>query len=225
MGDMIERLQHCALFAGITQQEIEALLGCLRPVRRTYPKDAVIWHEGERVQSVGLVLSGRAVILRDDFWGNRSILGESAAGDLFGESYACAPGVPLTVSVIAAEDCEVLFINIAQALTMCTHVCAFHVRLVNNLMHILAGKNLMLSRKIDHLSRRSTREKLLAYLSDQAEAQGSSSFDIPFNRQELADYLSVDRSALSQVLSCMKREGLLDFQRSHFTLFTDRSEP
>ena len=155
---------------------------------------------------------------------HRSILGESAAGDLFGESYACAPGAPLTVSVIAAEDCEVLFINIAQALTMCTHVCAFHVRLVNNLMHILAGKNLMLSRKIDHLSRRTTREKLLAYLSDQAEAQGGSSFDIPFNRQELADYLSVDRSALSQVLSCMKREGLLDFQRSHFTLFTDRSE-
>lgn len=103
MGDMIERLQHCALFAGITQQEIEALLGCLRPVRRTYSKDAAIWHEGERVQSVGLVLSGRAVILRDDFWGNRSILGESAAGDLFGESYACAPGAPLTVSVIAAR--------------------------------------------------------------------------------------------------------------------------
>ncbi|MFR4972893.1 MAG: NADH-ubiquinone oxidoreductase-F iron-sulfur binding region domain-containing protein, partial [Butyricicoccus pullicaecorum] len=136
-------------------------------------------------------------------------MGESAEGDLFGESYACAPGAPLTVSVIAAEDCEVLFINIAQALTMCTHVCAFHVRLVNNLMHILAGKNLMLSRKIDHLSRRTTREKLLAYLSDQAEAQGSSSFDIPFNRQELADFLSVDRSALSRVLSCMKREGLL----------------
>lgn len=221
---MIERLQRCALFAGMNPQEIETLLTCLRPMRRTYPKDAVIWQEGEHVQNVGLVLRGRVVILRDDFWGNRSILGESTTGDLFGESYACASGAPLMVSVIAAEECEILFVGIAQAMSMCTQTCSFHLRLIQNIIGILAGKNLMLSRKIDHLSRRSTREKLLAYLSDQAEAQGSSSFQIPFNRQELADYLSVDRSALSQVLGCMKREGLLDFQRSHFTLFTDRSE-
>lgn len=221
MTEMAARLTRNALFAGITPQEIDVLLGCLHPVHRTYRKDDVIWQEGARVHTVGLVLRGRAVILRDDFWGNRSILEEAGTGGLFGEAYACTPGLPLAVSVVAAEECEVLFVEIADALTVCGQACGFHNRLVHNLMHILAEKNLVLSRKIDYLSRRSIREKLLAYLSDQAELHGSPVFDIPFNRQQLADYLAVDRSALSQVLSGMKQEGLLDFRRSRFTLFTE----
>lgn len=224
MEQVISQLQNSAIFSGITRQEISALLGSLRPVARSYDKNEIIWQEGESAHTVGLVLRGKVLVLRDDFWGNRSILGEAAAGDLFGEAYACAESQNLTVSVLAAEPCEVLFVEIAHTLKMCNHACSFHLRLIQNLMQILAGKNLMLARKIDHLSRRTTREKLLAYLSWQAQVHGSSTFDIPFNRQQLADYLSVDRSALSQELSRMKRAGLVDFTRSHFTLLSDRSE-
>ncbi len=220
MQDLVERICGNALFEGIEAQEIETLVGCLRPVQRTYQKNEVIWQEGDRVHTVGLVIEGKVLILRDDFWGNRSILGEAAAGSLFGESYACAPGQPVTVSVLAAEDCTVVFLEIAQALAVCSQACSFHLRMIQNLMQILAQKNLMLSRKIDHISRRTTREKLLAFLSYHAQEQGSATFDIPFNRQELADYLSVDRSALSQELGRMKRDGLVDFTRSHFTLLS-----
>ncbi len=220
MQDLVERICKNALFEGMELQEIETLVGCLRPVQRTYRKNEVIWQEGDHVHTVGLVVEGKVLILRDDFWGNRSILGEAAAGGLFGESYACAPGQPVTVSVLAAEDCTVVFLEIAQALAVCGQACSFHLRMIQNLMQILAQKNLMLSRKIDHISRRSTREKLLAFLSYHAQEQGSATFDIPFNRQELADYLSVDRSALSQELGRMKRDGLVEFTRSHFTLLS-----
>lgn len=224
MKEVISQLQNSAVFSGIPPQEISALLGCLRPVLRRYEKNEIIWQEGEPAHTVGLILRGKVMILRDDFWGNRSILGEAAAGDLFGEAYACATAHTLTVSVLAAEPCEVLFVEIAHTLETCSHVCSFHLRLIQNLIHILASKNLMLARKIDHLSRRTTREKLLAYLSWQAQLHQTATFDIPFNRQQLADYLSVDRSALSQELGRMKRDGLVDFTRSHFTLLSDRSE-
>lgn len=220
MQDFVGQISGNALFEGIEPQEMEALMSCLRPVRRSYQKNEVIWQEGDVVHTVGLVAQGKVLILRDDFWGNRSILGEAGVGDLFGESYACAPGQPVTVSVLAVEDSTVIFLEIAQAMAVCGQACTFHLRLIQNLMQILAQKNLMLSRKIDHISRRSTREKLLAYLSYHAQEQGSSTFDIPFNRQELADYLSVDRSALSQELGRMKHDGLVDFTRSHFTLLS-----
>ena len=224
MQDFEGQISKNALFDGIDPQEMRALMGCLRPVKRSYHKNEVIWHEGDRVHTVGLVAEGAVLILRDDFWGNRSILGEAVAGDLFGESYACVPGQPVTVSVLAAEDSTIVFLEIAQALAVCGQACTFHLRLVQNLMQILAQKNLMLSRKIDHISRHSTREKLLAYLSYHAQEKGNSTFDIPFNRQELADYLSVDRSALSQELGRMKRDGLIDFTRSHFTLLSGEIE-
>lgn len=223
MQDIVAELQRNELFRGISAEDIRTLLDCLHPVRHTYDKDTLIWREGEQTRAAGLVLRGKVLILRDDFWGNRNILGEAGAGDLFGEAYACTPDARLTVSVLAAAACEVLFVEIPQILTACSRVCAFHTRLIQNLMQVLAGKNLMLSRKIDHISRRTTREKLLAYLSDQAEVHGTAAFEIPFNRQQLADYLSVDRSALSQELGKMKRDGLLDCTRSRFTLHTDVS--
>lgn len=224
MQDFVSQVSENALFEGIAPQEMEVLMGCLRPIKRNYHKNEVIWQEGDCVHTVGLVAQGKVLILRDDFWGNRSILGEAAAGGLFGESYACAPGQPVTVSVLAVEDSTIVFLEIAQAVAICGQVCTFHLRLIQNLMQILAQKNLMLSRKIDHISRRTIREKLLAYLSYHAQEQGRSTFDIPFNRQELADYLSVDRSALSQELGKMKRDGLVDFTRSHFTLLSGEIE-
>lgn len=219
MEEIIAKVSRSRLFDGISPEEIKTLLTCISPVRRRYAKQEMIWQEGIQIQTVGLVMCGKVLMLRDDFWGNRSILGEALPGELFGESFACLPEQSAMVSVLAAEESEILFMEMHHIITICPQACTFHNRLIQNLMYILAEKNIMLSRKIDHLSRRTMREKLLAYLSYQAQVQGTSTFEIPFNRQQLADYLSVDRSALSQELGRMKRDGLIDFMRSKFTLY------
>lgn len=218
MRELAQRVSQSRLFAGMSLSDIESLFHCLSPVVRQYTRQQMIWQEGDHVYTVGLVISGKVLIVRDDFWGNRSILGEAKNGELFGESYACLSEPAITVSVIAEEDSQIAFLQMNRVLTLCGQTCAFHTRLIHNLMYIFAQKNVMLSRKIDHLSRRTMREKLLAYLSYQAQVCGTSTFEIPFNRQQLADYLSVDRSALSQELSRMRRDGLIDFRRSQFTL-------
>ena len=219
MNEILAQLCRAPLFAQLTEADLDNLLTCFAPRQTAYTRHEMIWQEGMRTQSVGLVLNGAVHILRDDFWGNRSILAEVGPGDLFCEAYACLPAQPLTVSVQAAADCTVLFLDLGHTLTVCEKNCAFHQQLIRNLLGVVAEKNLMLARKIDHLSRRSIREKLLAYLSFQAQTHGAAEFTIPFNRQELADYLSVDRSALSQELSRMQREGLVAYQRSRFVLY------
>ena len=168
---------------------------------------------GEPAPGVGVVLSGGVRIVREDFWGNRSLLAAVGPGDLFAEAFACA-GVPLTVRVEGAQDGEGVFFPPEHLMDPPPGGGALPGRLLG----LMARKNLMLNRKIGHLSQRTTRAKVLSYLSHQAEAAGSSSFTIPLDRQELADYLSVDRSALSAQLGQLRREGVLDFSRSRFTL-------
>lgn len=210
-------LTGCPLFQGITAEELEQMWECLGPVEAFYPKGAFLWREGEKTKRMGVVLSGGVHILREDFWGNRSIQGRAGPGELFGEAYACGDE-PLGVSVQAAEDSRVLFLEAERLLTACPSACPFHARAAANLLRVLAGKNRMLSRKIEHISQRTTRAKVLSYLSWQARRQGSACFSIPFDRQGLADYLAVDRSALSQELGKMRREGLLDFHKNQFEL-------
>lgn len=216
--DSLELIQlDCPLFAGISPEDRTALVRCLSPRLVRCRRGQLLWQEGDRIGSLGIVEQGAVRILRDDFWGNRAILSQAERGDLFGEAYAWG-GEPLGVSVEAAEDSRVWLLDVARILTPCTSACSFHTQLVGNLVAVLAGKNRMLSRKIDHLSQRSTRAKVLSYLSFEATRQGSASFTIPFDRQGMADYLSVDRSALSQELSKMRRDGLLDFHKNQFRL-------
>lgn len=132
--------------------------------------------------------------------------------------YACMPGESLMVNVEAAEKCRILFLDIGKILNVCTPACSHHNRLIHNLLYIMAKKNLMLTRKIDHMGQRSIREKVMAYLSFESEKQKKKTFGIPFNRQQLADYLAVDRSALSAELSRMKKDGLIEFEKNIFTL-------
>lgn len=207
----------CPLFAGISPEDRAALAACLAPRPALCRKGKLLWQEGERTGSLGIVEQGTMRVLRDDFWGNRTILSLAEPGDLFGEAYAWG-GEPLGVSVEAAEDSRVWLLDVARILSPCTSVCAFHNRLIGNLVAILAGKNRMLSRKIDHLSQRSTRAKVLSYLSAEAAKQGSDTFTIPFDRQGMADYLAVDRSALSLELSKMRKDGLLEFHKNQFHL-------
>lgn len=218
MKKYLSIIQKSPLFSGISKKELEVMLNCLSPVLAEYDKNQFILRFGESVTSVGLALSGSIHIIKEDFWGNRNIVSYISPGQLFAETYACTQGVTLGVSAVAVEPAVVLFLEVRRILTTCTSACEFHARLIRNLLSALAEKNLMLNDKLTHMVQRSTREKLLSYLSAEALRQGSSSFDIPFNRQQLADYLSVDRSAMSNELCKMRDEGLLSFSRSRFTL-------
>lgn len=212
------RIPPTPLFSGMSPQETEGILSCLSAVERQYERGAVIVHAGETLHSVGLVLAGQVEIVRDDYWGNRQVLGSAGPGDLFGESYACMAGEPLMVTAIASEKSRVLFLDVGRILRTCSPACEYHTRLIQNLLSVLAGKNLMLTRKIDHMSQRTIREKVMSYLSFEAGRQKTQKFRIPFNRQQMADYLAVDRSALSAELSRMRREGILEYDKNLFSI-------
>ena len=212
-------LSQTMLFSGESPEEIKEMLSCLGAVTRSYGKGEIIYHAGECVHSMGLVLSGNVQIESDDVWGNHSVLDDITPGFFFAETYASLSKEPLMVNVVsAAAKTEVLFLNIGRLLTTCTNSCTHHNRLIHNLLYIMAKKNLMLTRKIDHMGQRSIREKVMAYLSFESEKQKKKTFGIPFNRQQLADYLAVDRSALSAELSRMKKDGLIEFEKNLFTL-------
>ncbi len=211
-------LSETQLFRGIEEQEIDSLLQCLAATKREYKKGEVILSEGTITESLGIVLSGMAIISCSDIWGNNSILGDIAPGAVFAEVYACIPGEPLRISVSAAEDTTVLFMNVGRVLSTCTNACPFHTKLVRNLLTVCAYKSLQLSQRILHTSSKSIRGRLMSYFSQCAKGSGSCSFQIPYNRQQLADYLGVDRSAMSNELSKMQKEGLIEYQRNQFLL-------
>ena len=218
MKNYLNVLTKSPLFSGITENEIESMLSCLSAITKLYNKNQFVFRLGESISSVGMVLSGSVHILKEDFWGNRSILSEVGPGQLFGETYACVQTESLGVSVVAAEPTEVLFMDIRKIMGTCSSACEFHTRLIRNLISALAGKNLMLTGKMEHMAQRTTREKILSYLSSESQKNASSSFEIPFNRQQLADYLAVDRSALSKELCRLRDEGVLAFQKNSFKL-------
>ena len=195
------------LFRGIAAGELPALLdrSSAREVR--FAKGELLLHRGETPRSLGLVLEGGVHIIREDFWGNRSIVGLAGPGEIFAESYALA-GKPLAVSVLAATDGRALFLDAGH----------LSQRLSANLLALLAEKNLMLTEKMRHMARRTTREKLLSYLSAQALRAGTAEFDIPLDRQQLADFLAVDRSTMSAALGKLRDEGVLEFRKNHFRL-------
>lgn len=211
-------LSKTILFRGTKTEEICPMLDCLGAEQKQYKRNETIFHSGDIVHSIGLVLSGRVQVENDDFWGNRSVLDSVGPGMIFAESYACVPGEPLMVNVIAAETADILFLNVGRLLKTCPSSCEHHNKLIQNLLTLSAQKNLNLSRRIFHTSPKSIRDRLLSYLSFQATQQGSYEFSIPFNRQQLADYLSVDRSALSNELSKMQKDGLLKVEKNHFVL-------
>ena len=206
------------LFRGVTPEEIERMMPCLEGNVKKYDKGEMIYHSGEIVQKAGLVLSGSVHIENNDLWGNKTILAHVVLGQVFAETYTCIPSEPLMINVYAAEPAEILFLNLSNGIKTCARNCEFHGRLIQNLLMISAQKNLNLSRRIFYTTSKSIRGRLLAYLSDQATRYQSLEFDIPFDRQQLADYLSVDRSAMSNELSKMQKEGFIKVHKNHFYL-------
>lgn len=207
-----------ALFEGIPAAELEAILGCLGVRDRRFSRGEAIFREGDPVEMVAVVLAGSVQIVRTDTAGNRMILASFGTGEVFGESIVCAGLARSPVSVFAVEDASVLFIPFRRLIRPCGKTCAGHYRLVENMLKLVAGKNLILNNKIEISGKRSIREKVLAYLALERKKAGSSEFAIPFSRTELADFLCADRSALSRELSRMRDEGLIGFEGRRFFL-------
>lgn len=211
-------LERTPLFTGISREELVPLLQCLQARTASFEKGDFLLLAGETTEALGVVLEGRALVVQEDFWGSRNLLDALTAGDCFGETFACSPGTPLTVSVAAETAVTVLYLNVQRVLSVCPESCGHHTRMVRNLLGELARKNVAFAEKLTHLGQRTTRAKLISYLSAQSRRAGGGEFDIPFTRQQLADYLCVDRSGLSQELGRLRDEGLLTFRKQHFHL-------
>ena len=214
----IHLLAGTRLFQGIREHEIEAMLTCLSAEERTYGKDAYIYRAGDVTGRLGVVMEGAVNIIKDDVWGNRKIIENIGGGQIFGETYACLKGEPLMVDVQASERSRILFMDVNRILTTCSSSCDFHNRLIRSLMYVLAGKNLMLTKKMDIITPKSLRERVMVYLSQESVKQGCRTVTVPFNRLQMADYLSVDRSALSAELSRMQRDGVISYEKNRFTI-------
>ena len=218
MEKFLKILKECPLFSGVESDNLEKMLNCFGAVAHQYDKNEFIFAAGDEVRSFGIVLSGSVHVVREDYWGNRFILAHIPPGGLFGEAFSFAETVSFPVSVTAAEKTKVLLIDYRHITAACVNACGFHVSLIQNMMKILAQKNIMLTGKMEILTHRTTRARLLAYLSEQAEKASENPFTIPFNRQQLADYLSVERSAMSAELSKMQSDGLIKTNKSEFEL-------
>ena len=218
MKEYIPVLKRTQIFAGVGNDEIASMLLCLDAQLHHYKKGEYVLREGEHLSDIMILVNGRILIQKDDYWGNRSILEQISMGEMFGEAYIAPESGPLLNDVAAAEDSAVIFLNAKRIMTTCSSACRFHTMVVQNLFFSISEKNRKIVRKLSHMSKRSIREKLISYLSEEATRQNSSSFTIPFNRQQLADFLFVDRSAMSNELSKMRKEGLLEFERNRFKL-------
>lgn len=194
------------------------MLSCLETREERFPKDTFLLRTGDTAESIGLVLSGSVLVVQEDIWGNRNILSKAGPGQTFAAAYACAPGSLLNVSVLAETPVTAIFLNVKRVLNVCPSACEHHSRIIRNLLGELAEKNLRFGEKLTHMGQRTTRAKLMSYFSAEAQRLGTYEFDIPFSRQQLADYLAVERSGLSLELGKMRSEGLLDFHKSHFIL-------
>ena len=194
------------------------MLGCLGAKAEHFDKKYTIFAEGNPAKYIGIVLSGSAQIERVDFYGNRSIVSAVEPGEVFAEAFACAEVASMPVSIIACEPSEIMLIDCHRIMHPCANSCGFHQQLIFNMMKNLAMKNILFHQKIEITSKRTTREKLMAYLMSMAKKAGSASFVIPFDRQELADYLEVDRSGLSTEIGKFRKEGILACRKRHFEL-------
>lgn len=218
MKKHFEILRKCPLFDQIEDENLLALLDCLGAKVETYGKKETILAEGKPARYIGIVLSGSAQILRIDYFGNRTILSGIGPSEIFAEAFACAEIESIPVTIAACEPCEIMLIDCHRIMHSCSNGCSFHQQLIFNLMKDIATKNIQFHQKIEITSKRSTREKLMTYLMIQAKKAGSNRFEIPFDRQELADFLEVERSGLSSEIGKLCKEGIILSHRKQFEL-------
>ena len=217
MEEMLRTLRS-PLFAGMTYEDRRSVLDCIGYHIGTFSKGAVIAFEEENIRHVGIVLSGAVDMIKEDIWGNKTLLIRTRKEEMFGETFACGTDNLSVVTFVAAEDAKVLFIPFDRALHNCKMACSFHQKLMENMVQVIAGKNRDLLRKVEVVSKRTIREKILTYLSITSQTENSRCFEIPLGRIELAEYLCVDRSALTRELAKMRDEGLIDYDKNRFCM-------
>ncbi len=218
MKKYLEKLKKCPLFVGIEENDLLKMLSCLGARIECFDKKYTIMAQGSPARYIGIQLSGSAQIVQNDYYGNRSVLFHISESEIFSESFACAGLSALPVSVVANEMSEVMLIDCSHILHTCEKYCVHHQMLIYNLMKDLAQKNVMFHEKTEITSKRTTREKLLSYLASRARDVGDNAFEIPFDRQALADYLEVDRSGLSAEIGKLRREGIIACEKNKFEL-------
>lgn len=206
------------LFRGLNEEELADILRNAGARTKSVKADEYLLRVGDTTSELGCVLRGSVLVIQEDIWGHRNIMNLVPTGDNFAETFAAAGEVPLNVNVVAHEDSEILFVDVNRLLSMQGADSAHRSIVVRNLISVLAKKTMAFNEKVTHISRRTTREKLLSYLSAQSQRQGSRSFTISFNRQQLADYLCVERAAMSVELSKLQAEGILSYHKNYFEL-------
>ena len=206
------------LFDGISPEDRKTMLGCIGYHIGTFRKGDIVAFEEENIRHIGIIISGAVDMVKEDLWGNKTMLVRMCKDELFGETFACGEDNMSVVTFVVSEDSKILFLPFDRVMHSCTMACVFHHRLIENMVHIIANKNRDLMRKVEVVSKRTIRERLLAYLSIQAQIQESRYFEIPLGRVELAEYLCVDRSALTRELAKLKDDGLIDYDKNCFRI-------
>ena len=218
MKKYVSILKRTQLFAGVGDDEIISMLSCLNARLSNFKKGEYVLRQGEHLSDIIVLVEGSLHVQKDDYWGNRSLLNQIDVGEMFGEAYVAPESGGVLNDVVAVNDSAVILFDVRRILTTCPTACRFHAMVVKNMFFAISEKNRKLVQKLGHMSKRSTREKLISYLSEEAKRSNSSNFTIPFNRQQLADFLSVDRSAMSNELCKMRDEGLIEFEKNQFKL-------
>lgn len=216
----VSQYQTCSLFHDMEINNIQILCNDMQAYQQSYKKGSYIAHPGDEIHAIAMIEEGRVSIEQEDFMGNRNLLTTLHPFDVFNEVFACAKE-KTNVHVACETDTTILFLNIENILHG-VYKEEVVTQFMRNLLQTMAQKNLMLNMKVTHLTKRSMEDKVISYLSSQAQFHNSNSFTIPFNRQQLADYLSVDRSALSNTLSKLQDKGYLKFHKNHFTILPQK---
>ena len=217
MHELIKELQS-PLFNGIVSTDFPAMLDCIGYHISAFHKGEIIAFEGENLKHIGLILSGAVDMVKEDLWGNKTMLIRARKHELFGETFACGDDNLSVVTFLASEDARILFMPFDRVMHSCTRACIFHHQLIENMVRVIAQKNRDLMRKTEVISKKTLREKIMAYLSIQAQLQNSRYIELPLGRIELAEYLCADRSALTRELVKMKQDGLIDYDRNCFRI-------
>lgn len=214
------QIKNSPVFYGMNDEELRGLLECFNARIRRYEKDEMIIRQGDMIANIYLILDGEVNIEKDSYWGRRIIISRLSRNDNLALSFVGSKDVESSVDAIAIKDTLVLILSYEKCTSMCQNACTRHKVLINNLFQILSKENIELIQKIENVSQKTIRDKLLTYLSNEAQKRHSNSFDIHFNRQDLADYLNVDRSAMSFELSKLQKEGLIEYDKNHFELLS-----
>lgn len=218
MKNYLKILKNTPLFEGLNDDDILNLLTCLSYSIKTYEKNRIILREGDDISHIAIILNGRVNILKEDYFGNVNIITTLKKADTFAEVFVLSGLGTSEVTAISIEKSKILFLNFEKIISACNMSCPFHNKIIENTVKSLAQKNLLLRQKIEFISKRNIKTKVLSYLSYMAKKNNSDVFTIPFDRQGLADFLYIDRSALSRVLSELKNKGIIDYKKNKFKL-------